>query len=325
MIAASPGVPAAAPPPPVRPLLKWAGGKRQLLPHIRRFVPDHFPRYLEPFFGSGAVFFDLHSRGLLAGRPAILLDINADLVGCYGAVRDEPEAVIAALRRLARGHAQAPEAHYYRVRDGRFNPAREKRRHDGTIAYTPALAAMLIYLNRTGFNGLFRVNRQGRFNVPAGRYARPAICDADHLRRVSAALRGPHVRLALTSFDAVETLAQAGDFVYLDPPYVPVSRTAHFTAYTPCPFGPAEQARLQQIAIALARRGCGVLLSNSTAPDVARLYDGHPEAVAAGLRAYRVPARRAINARATGRGPVAEYLITNLPERETEPGAAGRC
>ncbi len=300
--------------PAVRPLLKWAGGKRQLLPHIRRFVPDDFSRYIEPFFGSGAVFFDLHSRGRLAGRSAILLEINADLVGCYTAVRDEPDAVIAALQQLAGEHGRDPEHHYYAVRDMRFNPERQARRHNGRIAYTPELAAMLIYLNRTGFNGLFRLNRQGRFNVPIGRYERPAICDADHVHRVAGALAARGVRLGLKSFDAVDDLARPGDFIYLDPPYVPLSRTAQFTSYTQFPFGAAEQEHLQRIVIRLARRGCGILLSNSTAPDVARLYDGHPEATAAGLRAHRVPARRAINSRASARGPILEYLITNLPE-----------
>jgi DNA adenine methylase len=138
----------------VRPILKWAGGKRQLLPHIRRFYPERFNRYIEPFFGSGAVFFDLSALGRLRNREAVLIDSNADLVGCYETVRDECEPVALALEDLAKAHASAGTAHYYAVRDERFNPLREaRRRRDGGIAYTPELAAMLIYLNRTGFNG----------------------------------------------------------------------------------------------------------------------------------------------------------------------------
>jgi DNA adenine methylase len=153
------------------PLLKWVGGKRQLLPHLRRFYPPRFTRYIEPFFGSGAVFFDLRQAGHLDDREVVLIDSNSDLIGCYERVRDDPDAVAAALDGLADAHAREGQAHYYQVRDDRFNPLRHRlRREDGRIDYTPDLAAMLIYLNRTGFNGLFRVNASGEFNVPAGRY-----------------------------------------------------------------------------------------------------------------------------------------------------------
>src|SRR5205085_9746803 len=162
----------------VRPLLKWAGGKRQLLPHLRRLYPSLFGRYIEPFFGSGAVFFDLYAAGRLRGHEVVLIDSNADLIGCYETVRDATERVASALEALADAHATNGRACYYTIRDERFNPLRDQLRGpDGHIAYTPELAAMLIYLNRTGFNGLFRLNAHGAFNVPAGRYARPAIVD----------------------------------------------------------------------------------------------------------------------------------------------------
>jgi DNA adenine methylase len=166
--------------------LKWAGGKRQLLDALSGHYPAVFDRYVEPFLGSGAVFFDLHARGLLDGRRAWLADVNPDLVGCYRTVRDNADMVIAALRRLQSAHRAGGERFYYEVRDRRFNPVRAAMRRDvATVAadrYTPALAAMLIFLNRTGFNGLFRLNREGAFNVPAGRYADPRICDPDHVR-----------------------------------------------------------------------------------------------------------------------------------------------
>jgi DNA adenine methylase len=301
---------------PIRPLLKWAGGKRQLLPHLRRFYPQRFGRYLEPFFGSGAVFFDLSGAGRLRDRAAVLTDSNADLVGCYQTVRDAPEAVARELDRLAEAHARDPRAQYYVVRDEEFNPLRDRlRRADGHIAYTPALAAMLIYLNRTGFNGLFRLNASGAFNVPAGRYARPKIVDRDKLARVADALSRPGVTLRRDSFESVLDTAARGDFVYFDPPYAPLSRTANFTAYTAPRFDHAAQARLQEVVIALARRGCRVLLSNSTADEIAALYERNPEARAAGLRAIRVPARRAINSVATRRGVVEEFLIANARAR----------
>ena len=299
----------------VRPILKWAGGKRQLLPALRPFYPPAFNRYIEPFVGSGAVFLDLYNKGLLEGREVRLSDINADLVGCYLAVRDAVENVIDELERLETGHAAGGPEHYYEVRNGRFNPLRREV-HAGDCPadrYTPALAAMLIYLNRAGFNGLFRVNSQGAFNVPAGRHASLRICDGANLRRLAAALRTPRLTLEVREVQDALADAAAGDFVYLDPPYAPVSRTASFTSYTAEGFGQGRQETLQRGVIDLAVRGTHVLLSNSVAPEIAALYEDNAEARRAGLTACRVEARRAINSAAAGRGPVLEYLITNVP------------
>lgn len=298
---------------PVRPLLKWAGGKRQLLPAFRAFYPDHFDRYFEPFVGSGAVFFDLYASGRLNGARASLTDCNPDLIGCYQMVRDRTSEVAAALARLARGHESRGREHFYDVRM-LFN--RRRLRHDRSrLEYTPALAAMLIYLNRTGFNGLFRLNGAGEFNVPAGRYVRPTICDPDHLHAVADALGRRRVRLALASFEDVLRTAGAGDFVYFDPPYAPLSTTAQFTAYTGTTFTLADQARLCEVAIALAERNVAVMVSNSSAPEIAALYEGNPRVAAARLVVHRLAARRAINSRASARGPVTEFLLTNLTPR----------
>jgi DNA adenine methylase len=297
---------------PIGPILKWAGGKRQLLPVLREFYPGSFRTYFEPFLGSAAVFLDLHNRDALR-HGARLSDSSIDLVGCYQAVRDAVDEVIAELDRLAEGHRRSGAAHYYEVRDERFNPCR--RQLAGQIArgpYPPALAAMLIYLNRTGYNGLFRLNARGDFNVPAGRYERPAICDAENLRRVSAALRRPGVMLEAGRFDSVAAAAEEGDFIYFDPPYAPVSQTASFTAYTAGGFSADDQERLQALVLELAGRGCHVLLSNSSAPQIQRLYTDDGRARAAGLKTVTVPARRAINSRATRRGPVTEFVITNI-------------
>src|SRR3954469_17232867 len=273
----------------IRPLLKWAGGKRQLLPQLRRFYPRTFGRYVEPFFGSGAVFFDLHGAGRLHDRAAVLIDSNADLVGCYEAVRDAPDAVACALEQLADEHARGGRTIYYVVRDQRFNPLRARlRRADGYIAYPPELAAMLIYLNRTGYNGLFRLNSRGGFNVPAGRYEKVTICDAPNLQRLSNALRRPGVILDVRSFEDALDDGRAGDFFYLDPPYAPVSRTAHFTSYTAARFGPEEQDKLQQAVVKVATLGASVLLSNSVAPEIWRLYANNTDARTAGLKTTEV-------------------------------------
>ena len=301
----------------LRPFLKWAGGKRQLLPTFREFYPERFRAYHEPFLGSGAVFFDLAAAGRLGNGGVRLTDVNADLVGCWLRLRDDPDAVVEHLRALATDYEADPADHYYRVRD-RFNPARQAIMNGtGPRAdrYTPDLAAMFIYLNRTGYNGLFRLNSRGLFNVPRGRYKNPRICDEENLRRVSAALATLSVTVEPAGFDAVLRTARKGDFIYFDPPYAPLSTTAYFTSYTSRGFDGEDQRRLQQVAVELAAKGCHVLLSNSTAPEIAVLYDGNAAAERAGLVAHTVPARRAINSKASRRGGVHEYVITNLPRR----------
>jgi DNA adenine methylase len=303
-------------PAPAVPLLKWVGGKRQLLPRIRSFYPPDFGTYFEPFFGSGAVFFDLWNAGALRGRRAVLLDSNSDLVGCYEMVRDRTADVMRELEALAAEHARSGSAHYYAVRDERFNPLRDKRREaDGHVPFSAELAAMLIYLNRTGFNGLYRVNTRGHFNVPAGRYVRSNIADRSRVERVAAVLKDRAVQLRRGTFAESLDLAQPGDFLYFDPPYAPLSETARFTSYTAPGFDAEDQRHLQRVVIALAHRGCHVLVSNSTSDVIGTLYDGNREAAAAGLRTYRVPARRAINSVATRRGAVDEFLISNVEPR----------
>jgi DNA adenine methylase len=264
----------------VRPILKWAGGKRQLLPALRRYYPPQFDRYFEPFLGSGAVFLDCHNHGLLDGRAVHLSDINADVIGCYRMVRDDVEGVIGELVGLDEGHRRDGRRHFYEVRDGRFNVIRRDvhASRDPATAYTPAVR----------------------------------ICDGPNLRRWSAALGRPDLTLEVGSFEESLGTAGRGDFVYLDPPYAPVSATAHFTSYTAGRFGADSQAALQRAVIGLARRGAAVLLSNSVAPDIRRLYKDDVDARSAGLAATTVAARRAINSQASRRGAVREYVITNI-------------
>jgi len=301
----------------VRPLLKWAGGKRQLLPVLAEHYPPTFSRYIEPFMGSAAVFFDLLNSGRLARRAIVLADVNPDLIGCYRMLRDRPEAVIRALNGLARGYRIGGTDHYYEVRDTRFNPlraalqARASAPGDVADMYTPGLAAMLIFLNRTGFNGLFRLNRSGGFNVPAGRYTNPRICDEAHLRSVAAALATPGVTIALQSFDRTLDDAGAGDFVYCDPPYAPLSRTSSFANYTADGFTAFDQRRLQQKVVAACKRGAFVVVSNSSAAEILNTYTA-PEAQRAGLEVRPVSARRAINSKASSRGPINELIISNV-------------
>jgi DNA adenine methylase len=292
--------------PSVRPLLKWAGGKRQLLQALGVHYPAHFSRYFEPFFGSGAVFFDLLGQGLLEGRQVSLSDVNADLIGAYRTLRDHTEAVIEALDELAHDYRRRGADAYYDVRDLRFNPIRAAGGD-----YTPELTAMLVFLNRTGFNGLFRLNRKGGFNVPAGRYTDPQICDPAHLRAVAASFRTPGVSIDHRPFDATLAEAGAGDFVYCDPPYAPLSRTSSFASYTAAGFTPFDQQRLQEAVVGACQRGAHVVVSNSSAPEILAAYSTRPAKMAR-LTIERVAARRSINSRASARGPVDELIISNV-------------
>jgi DNA adenine methylase len=260
-----------------RPFLKWAGGKGQLLGPLRRHVPKSYRQYFEPFLGGGALFFALRP-----GR-AVLGDVNREIVDCYTAVRDHVGRLVAALR----DHRYEAE-HYYAVRN--TDPAK-----------LPLVerAARTIFLNKTGFNGLYRVNRAGKFNVPFGRYAKPAICDEENLRACSAALA--NAELVAGDFECVAARAGAGDFVYFDPPYVPLSRTAAFTAYAPGGFDLDAQSRLADFFGKLAERGVRVLLSNSDVPEIRKLY--------ACYRIDTIEAARVINSKATRRGPVRELLV----------------
>jgi DNA adenine methylase len=279
-----------------------------------------FTRYIEAFVGSGAVFFDLLNRGELAGRTIQLCDVNPDLIGCYWMVRDRTDDVIRALRALAREYRSDGYACYYDIRDRRFNLQRAELRsrsqdaNDIASRYSPELAAMLIFLNRTGFNGLFRLNRAGGFNVPVGRYSNPRICDDENIHAVAAALSGPGVAVDLRAFN--ETLADAGrgDFVYCDPPYAPLSRTSSFAHYTAEGFTAFDQRRLQQAVIAACRRGARVVVSNSSASEIVSGYTS-PAALSVKLKMVSVPARRSINSRAALRGPVPELIIHNVPPR----------
>jgi DNA adenine methylase len=278
--APAPAVPAA------KPFLKWAGGKKQLLAAFGPLYPKRpVLGYHEPFLGSGAVYF--HVRAWLAPKRITLSDGNAELIETFTAVRDDVEAVIRELDRHQNAH---DDKHFYEVRD------------QLPIELFPAArAARLIYLNRTCFNGLYRVNSRGRFNVPMGRYVSPTILDAEGLRAVSANLAGTD--LSASHFRRVLDGTRRGDFVYFDPPYVPVSSTANFTAYTKGAFGEADQEELAAVYRELDSRGCRLMLSNSDTPAARRLY--------AGYRLEVLQARRNINSKGDRRGPVAELVVLN--------------
>lgn len=281
-----------------RPVIKWAGGKTQLLPHLLAHVPASVGHYREPFVGSAALFFELWRAGRI--KNATLSDVNSELIGLYKVIRDNVEGLIACLREHE--HGKFDPAYFYTVRHWDREP---------TWQHRPAVerAARLIFLNKTCYNGLHRVNRRGQFNVPWGRYTDPCVCDAPNLRAASTALA--NVELRVGDFKTALQDADDGDFIYLDPPYVPVSATASFTAYSTHSFGAAEHRELAATFAELVARGCRPLLSNSDTALVRELYKS--------FEIELVHARRAINAQREGRGPISELIVVASQSQRSTP------
>lgn len=269
----------------VQPFLKWAGGKRQLLPEIRKYIPKRINTYYEPFIGAGAVLFDLQKK------KAVINDVNSELVNTYNVIKNNIDELIEDLQKH-----ENEQDYFYEIRDldrkPEYNDLTEIER-----------ASRLIYLNKTCFNGLFRVNSQGQFNVPFGKYKNPNIVNEIVLRAVHQYLVNNEVEILNGDFAQAVTNAKKGDFVYFDPPYDPVSDTSSFTGYALNGFGKEEQERLRDLFVDLDKRGCKVLLSNSATDFIKDLYkDFHIEIVGAS---------RSINSVSSKRGKIDEVLVMN--------------
>lgn len=275
--------------PIAKPCLKSVGGKTVLLPEILSRLPAKIKTYYEPFFGGGAVFFALAAEGRF--ERAVIGDANGDRMSTYSALWLNVDAVIRELKQ----HVY-DEQRYYEV-----------RAQDPAKLSVEAAAARHIYLNRTCFNGLYRVNKKGLFNVPFGRYTNPTICDEENLRAVSATLRKTNPGIAWLDFEKTVHVTKRGDAVYFDPPYVPVSETANFTGYTAGGFGEIDQIRLRDLAMTLDARGVHVLLSNADTPLVRDLYRG--------FLVESVQAPRRVNSKGGKRGNVGELLISGRNAR----------
>ena len=283
---------------PARPFLKWAGGKTQLLPALLERVPATIQTYYEPFAGGGALFFALTANPEFAPRRAVLNDMNPELVIAYTVVRDHLDELLARLEVLSTNYLEADDEAratiYYEIRD--------------EPQTTPVkVAARLIFLNKTCFNGLYRVNRRGLFNVPHGRYKKPRILDSENLAAVSRALQ--HAEISHGDFEVACADAVPGDFVYLDPPFFPLSETASFTAYTEGAFGHEEQLLLKWLMDGLRERGVASMLSNSPHHWVVGAYEASRYIV------ERTPARRSINSKGDGRGTIDELVVTSGYQR----------
>ena len=267
--------------------VKWAGGKRQLIEQFKVFFPNKAERYFEPFVGSGAVAFYMIQKNNL--KEIYLSDINEELINCYSVIKNNVEELIEILKEYKKNHNKE---FYYKVRE-----------QDSSLLSHLYRAARFIYLNKTCFNGLYRVNSQGKFNVPMGDYKNPGIVQEQELRFISKLLKC--TTLKVMSFDKVLEYAKKGDFVYFDPPYYPLKKGKNFTTYTKDRFLETEQIRLAEVFKELDKRGCSVMLSNSDTDFVKNLYGG--------FNIHTVKANRMINCDATKRGKINEIVVTNYP------------
>ncbi|HAS00119.1 MAG TPA: hypothetical protein DEA89_01920 [Candidatus Moranbacteria bacterium] len=275
-----------------KPFVKWVGGKRQLLKQFRErdlYPPYDFdPKtatYFEPFVGGGAMFFDL------LPKKAVLSDMNAELVTTYNVIKNDVEGLI---KKLKEHQKKNNKEYFLKVRAQDF-----KKLSDVDVA------ARFIYLNRTCFNGMFRVNSSGQFNVPFGDNKNPLICDEENLRKAHDAMK--HTKILHQDYGKVLEKAKKGDFVYFDPPYYPVNATSSFTSYTKEGFLEKQQIELKDAFMELHKRGCYVMLSNSDTPLINELYSG----LGKKIKIHTVDAGRSINSKGTGRGKIKEVVVIN--------------
>ena len=271
----------------LQPFTKWTGGKRQLLPVIRELMPKTYNRYFEPFVGGGALFFDL------APKDAVINDFNAELINCYQQIKDNPQELI----EILKVHQEYNSKEYYLDlrsvdRDERIDMMSEVQR-----------AARILYMLRVDFNGLYRVNSKNQFNVPYGRYKNPKIVDENLVSAISTYLNNNQIEIKKGDFEKAVLDVQPGDFVYFDPPYIPLSETSAFTSYTHEGFSYDDQVRLRDTFKKLSDTGAYVMLSNSSSFLVEELYQD--------FNIHYVEATRTNGAKSSSRGRISEIIVTN--------------
>jgi DNA adenine methylase len=302
--------------PKAKPFLKWAGGKTQLLDAITCRLPPELERgaitrYVEPFIGSGAVFFQLARHATIP--ELFILDGNEELILAYKTLKTRCDAVVETLRSIQTDYYQLPsddqKVYFYKLRRN-FNESKDAVNFESD---KPGLAAVkrttqLIFLNRTCYNGLFRVNSKGEFNVPFGSYKNPTICDAENLNAVAEVLQ--RATILHGDFEECQKYIHAQTFAYFDPPYRPLNKTSSFTSYAIKPFDDTEQERLAKLYCSLHQTGAKLMLSNSD-PHNETLQDDFFDNLYAGFTIHRIQASRMINSKPEGRGPITELLITN--------------
>lgn len=273
-----------------RPFVKWVGGKAKLAPQLLEHFPDEYNEYYEPFAGGGALFF------AVTPKNAHISDLNAVLVLTYKRIQNEVESLIDELREL-----EAQYKSLESLEDKKELYLNKRADYNSLENTSPKKSSLLIFLNKTCFNGMYRENSKGGFNVPFGKHPNPTICDEINLRDVSAALKDASITLAPYQ-DAIKK-AKAGDFIYFDPPYHPLNPTSSFTSYHADGFSAKDQEELRDTFRILSERGCKVMLSNSDSELINELYKE--------FNIHKIYAARSINANGAGRGKIKEVLVTN--------------
>lgn len=273
-----------------KPFVKWAGGKRQLIPILNENLPKTMGTYYEPFLGGGALLFHILSER--NGQKCGISDLNSDLVLTYTTIRDKPNELVHSLKNHSKNYQKDSKSYYYAIRESNPRSAVEK-------------TSRLLFLNRTCFNGLYRVNSKGKFNVPLGKYTNPNIVNEENIRSVSHALQSRKVSIKCRDFESVLDDARKGDLVYFDPPYQPVSDTANFTSYTHKSFTITDLKRLANLCLDLDSKGCNVLLSNSDSQEVANMFKDKK------WKIKKIEANRSINSNSKKRTGHFELLIKN--------------
>ena len=275
---------------PPKPFVKWAGGKRQLISVLNENLPDSFGTYFEPFLGGGALLFNMLTEN--NKQKCIISDLNSDLVLAYATIRDNVDDLKSSLKQHEKYYQKDSKSYYYSVRESAPTKEIEK-------------TSRLLFLNRTCFNGLYRVNSKGKFNVPLGKYTNPNIVNEENLRSVSHILKSSKVKIQCRDFEAVLRDVKKGDLVYFDPPYQPVTETANFTSYTNKNFTYNDLNRLFELCTKLDKKGCNVLLSNSNSKEVVDIFSKKPWKIS------KIKANRSINSNSTKRTGHFELLIKN--------------
>lgn len=273
-----------------KPFVKWAGGKRQIIPILHQNLPESFGTYYEPFLGGGALLF--HILTDKNGQKCSISDLNSDLVLAYTTIRDRIDTLISSLKSHEKNYQKDSKSYYYSIRES--NPRNEVEK-----------TSRLIFLNRTCFNGLYRVNSKGKFNVPLGKYTNPNIVNEENLRAVSSILQTNRISIKCRDFESVLRDAKKGDLVYFDPPYQPVSSTANFTSYTTKDFTYDDLTRLAELCLKLDSKECHVLLSNSDSKEVSDIFAKNT------WKITRIEANRSINSNSKKRTGHFELLIKN--------------
>ena len=275
-----------------RPFLKWVGGKTQLLNQYEEYIPEKFGHYYEPMVGGGALFFHLISKN--NNLKATIIDVNKELINTYNEIKSNTVELIRELKKLDKAYKTNPKEFYYSIREwDRLGSFKNKSNVER--------ASRTIFLNKTCFNGLYRVNKTEQFNTPIGRYKNPTVCDEENLYSVSKILK--NTTILNKDFETVLKLAKPNDFIYFDPPYYPINTTSFFTSYNGDGFIQKEQERLFNTFKKLDKMGCKVMLSNSDTEFISKLYSKY--------NIKKISAKRYINSKGNKRGNIYELLIMN--------------